>query len=76
MLLLYIIPRKDAECSTIATQTGATWGLDRIDERQGTDGTYVYDMDGTGVDVYVLDTGVVAHSDYDGRFKGCIGKCI
>lgn len=67
-----LLSRKDSECSIVATQTGATWGIDRIDDRQGTDGSYEYIFDGTGVDIYVLDTGVVAHPDYNGRFKGCI----
>lgn len=37
------------------------------------DGSYNYDLDGTGVDVYVLDTGVIWHPDYSARYQGgCI----
>ncbi|MEY3588243.1 MAG: hypothetical protein RJA47_839 [Actinomycetota bacterium] len=45
------------------------WGLDQIDQRGGAaDGHYVYTADGTGVRVYVLDTGVnAAHADFGAR---------
>lgn len=50
------------------TQNNATWGLDRIDQRQGLNGTYTYDSAGAGVDVYVLDSGIyAAHSEFTGR---------
>jgi len=53
-----------------ATQTGATWGLARIwhtDLPVGS--TYVYNTGaGNGVDVYVIDTGILTtHSDFGGR---------
>jgi len=53
-----------------ATQTGATWGLSRIwhnDLPVGT--TYVYNTGaGNGVDVYVIDTGILTtHVDFGGR---------
>ncbi|MFA5941516.1 MAG: S8 family peptidase [Sinimarinibacterium sp.] len=53
-----------------ATQTGATWGLDRIDQHNlPLNGTYVYqDSAGAGVHVYVIDTGLNAnHVDFTGR---------
>ena len=51
------------------TQTGATWGLDRIDQANlPLDGNFTYTPDGTGVNAYVIDTGVmVGHSDFNGR---------
>lgn len=42
--------------------------LDRIDQRTGFDGNYTYPRTGTGVHVYVVDTGVwVRHNDFGGR---------
>jgi hypothetical protein len=50
---------KEGVISTSATQFGATWGLDRIDQFTKTgDGSYNYSFDGTGVDVYVIDSGI------------------
>jgi subtilisin family serine protease len=34
--------------------------------------SYEYSMDGSGVDIYILDTGVVSHPDYEERYKGCV----
>jgi len=52
-----------------ATQSGATWGLDRIDQANlPLDSNYTYTPDGTGVNAYVIDTGImVGHSDFNGR---------
>jgi subtilisin family serine protease len=52
------------------TQSGATWGLNRIDQRNlPLDGVYIYDSRaGNGVDVYVIDTGILTtHTDFGGR---------
>lgn len=50
------------------SQSGATWGLDRIDDRSGLDQSYVYDATGTGVTAYIIDTGIrETHSDLKGR---------
>ncbi|ORY98896.1 peptidase S8/S53 domain-containing protein [Syncephalastrum racemosum] len=47
-----------------------SWGLDRIDQRQGTNGQYRFPTkQGEGVTVYVLDTGVFAHKDLEGRLS-------
>jgi subtilisin family serine protease len=51
------------------TQTDATWGLDRIDQRDlPLNGTYVYDANGTGVRAYIIDTGIRgSHTEFTGR---------
>ncbi len=50
-------------------QTGATWGLDRIDERlRPMDGNYTYNYTGAGVTAYIIDTGIrISHSEFGGR---------
>jgi aqualysin 1 len=54
------------EAAVNTTQTNATWGLDRIDQRNRTlNGTFVYNRTGAGVRVYVIDTGInVSHSEF------------
>jgi subtilisin family serine protease len=51
------------------TQTGATWGIDRIDQLDlPLSTTYEYNYTGAGVDVYVIDTGIrFTHNDFGGR---------
>ncbi len=51
------------------TQTGATWGLDRIDQRdRPTDGNYNYTPTGSGVNAYIIDTGIRrTHAQFGGR---------
>ena len=53
-------------------QSGAPWGLDRIDQRQGPlDGQYDYPTDGHGVHAYVIDSGIRAtHAEFGGRVLG------
>jgi subtilisin family serine protease len=50
------------------TQTNATWGLDRIDQRAlPLNGTYTYISRGTGVTAYIIDTGLrLTHSQVSG----------
>lgn len=61
---------QDQRVHTTGTQTGAPWGLDRIDQANlPLNGTYTYpDSAGSGSTVYVLDTGVrITHKDLAGR---------
>ena len=59
----------DQVMTAIATQTGATWGIDRIDQAAlPLSTTYTYNADGTGVVVYIIDTGInFSHVDFGGR---------
>lgn len=56
----------DIPVSVTQTDTAQSWGLDRIDQRNGPrDNQYSYDSTGAGVTVYVFDTGVEAtHSQF------------
>jgi subtilisin family serine protease len=60
---------QDSEVSLEATQTGATWGLDRIDQANlPLNGTYNYNGTASNVTAYIIDTGIyTAHSDFGGR---------
>ena len=46
-----------------------TWGIDRIDQRDlPLDQSYTYNLDGSGVNIYILDTGIrLTHSDFGNR---------
>src|SRR5262245_13316205 len=51
------------------TQSPATWGLDRIDQRNlPLDNSYTYTQTGGGVKAYIIDTGVrLTHTNFGGR---------
>lgn len=60
---------QDQVMSIVTTQSGATWGIDRIDQHAlPLSGTYDYNADGTGVTAYIIDTGILfSHSEFGGR---------
>jgi subtilisin family serine protease len=60
---------QDQEAQASATQSGATWGIDRIDQRsRPLSGTYNYTTTASGVYAYIIDTGIyAAHSNFGGR---------
>ena len=62
----YVEP--DGVVTATATQSNATWGLDRIDAPSGLDGAYNYNVTGAGVTAYIVDTGIRrTHSEFSGR---------
>ncbi len=63
----YVEP--DQVVHAVATQTPATWGLDRIDQRAlPLNNSYTYNQTGAGVQAYIIDTGIRAtHAEFTGR---------
>ncbi|HUF64906.1 MAG TPA: S8 family peptidase, partial [Gemmatimonadaceae bacterium] len=51
------------------TQSNATWGIDRIDQRsRPLSGTFTYTNTGSGVRAYIIDTGInYGHNEFGGR---------
>ncbi|MDQ1651930.1 MAG: hypothetical protein QOI35_1130 [Cryptosporangiaceae bacterium] len=62
---------QDAKVTADATQSGATWGLDRLDQRAlPLNGTYTYATTASNVTAYVIDTGIrLTHSEFGGRAR-------
>jgi subtilisin family serine protease len=60
---------EDGVAEASVTQSGATWGIDRIDQRsRPLSGTYTYTTTASNVYAYVIDTGIYAsHSQFGGR---------
>jgi subtilisin family serine protease len=60
---------QDGVASIATTQSGATWGLDRIDQRaRPLSGTYTYTTTASNVTAYIIDTGLQAnHPQFGGR---------
>ncbi len=63
----YVEP--DQVIDAVATQSPATWGLDRIDQRDlPLSNSYTYNQTGLGVNAYIIDTGMRAtHQEFAGR---------
>jgi subtilisin family serine protease len=60
---------RDGTVAAVTTQTGAAWGIDRIDQRSfPLDSTFTYTNTGAGVKAYIIDTGIrVSHSEFGRR---------
>jgi aqualysin 1 len=63
---------QDQEMTVGTTQSPATWGLDRIDQRDlPLSNSYTYEATGAGVTAYIIDTGILtSHSEFGGRATG------
>lgn len=63
----YVEP--DQVAHIVTDQAGATWGLDRVDQHAlPLTTTYTYFVDGAGVHVYIIDTGIhLGHTEFIGR---------
>ncbi|CAM3820431.1 S8 family peptidase [Deinococcus frigens] len=60
---------QDGVMHATATQSGATWGLDRIDQRSlPLDGNYTYSTTASNVKAYIIDTGInTSQTNFGGR---------
>jgi subtilisin family serine protease len=63
---------QDSEVWASATQSPATWGLDRIDQRnRPLSNSYTYNTTASNVHAYIVDTGIrAAHTQFGGRVSG------
>ncbi len=64
-----VIIEPDQVITLSATQSPATWGLDRIDQRNlPLNNSYSYANTGAGVKAYIIDTGILfSHSEFGSR---------
>lgn len=70
---------QDQIMSTNVTQTSVpSWGLDRIDQiALPLSGGFAYTADGTGVDAYIFDTGILlGHTEFGGRAIGGFSSIV
>jgi subtilisin family serine protease len=60
---------EDSIMEIVTTQTNATWGIDRIDQvARPLSTTYTYTSTGSGVNAYIIDTGIrITHTQFGGR---------
>ncbi|HEV2148259.1 MAG TPA: S8 family peptidase [Longimicrobiaceae bacterium] len=60
---------QDQVAQVAVTQSSATWGIDRIDQRSlPLSGTYNYTTTASTVRAYIIDTGLdTGHSEFEGR---------
>lgn len=61
---------QDQIAHAVTTQSNPpSWGLDRVDQASlPLDNSYTYNQTGTGVDAYIIDTGIrFTHTDFGGR---------
>lgn len=66
---LVAVVEADQVFTISATQSPATWGIDRIDQTNlPLSGSYTYNATGAGVRSYIIDTGIRnGHADFGGR---------
>ena len=64
-----LLVEEDQIVSINATQNNATWGIDRVDQRDlPLSGTYTYNTTASNVNAYIIDTGILnSHSEFGGR---------
>ncbi|MGX1882596.1 S8 family peptidase [Streptomyces sp. NPDC055287] len=60
---------QDSRVRLSETQTNATWGIDRVDQRSlPLSTTYTYNTTASNVSAYIIDTGIrTSHSEFGGR---------